>query len=146
MAGQSVPRPWDQTHSLNTSINYRKSQKWNFNASFRYHTGWPTTPFFIENTALEGTPPHYQIATGDLFSTRLPPYHRLDLRMTRRVIKDGRKGFNFYLDITNLYNRDNIAGFEDVELVEREGSVPELSFGKEKYLPVMPSFGVSWIF
>ena len=40
--GVVVLRSWAQRHAVNTMLNWRW-QKWNWNLSGTYHTGWPTT-------------------------------------------------------------------------------------------------------
>jgi outer membrane receptor for ferrienterochelin and colicin len=144
--GTRVPRPWDQPHSVNLSFNYRRSQRWNFNLSWRYHTGWPTTAFWIENTAAPSEEPIFQIATGPWYQERLDAYHRLDFRVNRRVAKKNGNAFNIYLDVTNLYNRKNPSGYGDMEIIYDESGRPSLIYETETWLPIMPSFGFSWVF
>lgn len=144
--GTTIPRPWDQPHSLNLAFNYRRNERWNFNLSWHYHTGWPTTAFRIEDTASDGEPPQYQIATGPWYGERLDAYHRLDFRMNRRIAKRNGNGFNLYLDVTNLYNRENPSGYGDLEIIVDDTGNPTVSYETETWLPIMPSFGFSWVF
>lgn len=84
---------------------------------------------------------------GDLRSIRLDDYHRLDVRASRRFARK-RSVFELFIDIQNLYNRRNDAGFEvdglDFRIDEQGRAVYEPSV--ETWLPLLPSFGVSWTF
>ena len=65
-------------------------------------------------------------------SRRFPPYHRLDVRMNY-ILERPAYSLTFYLDVINLYDRENIQGFEYnkdySEKVETTG------------MPFVPSFG-----
>lgn len=76
---------------------------------------------------------------GPLRSKRFPPYHRLDLRASRRW--DLRAGaLTFFVDIQNVYNRHNLAGF-DAQPDEDAGVVV---LEKERWAGIFPSLGVTW--
>ncbi|HEV8581648.1 MAG TPA: TonB-dependent receptor [Thermoanaerobaculia bacterium] len=152
LAGKTVPRAFDQPHTLALDLNFRPAGPWSLNLAWRYHTGWPTTPV---EARLVGDPEdpddepddepeekaELEAVYGPLRSERLPPYHRLDLRASRRWdLRQGR--LTFFVDIQNLYNRRNLAGF-DVHLDEDAGKV-ELE--GERWPGAFPSFGVTWEF
>ena len=44
IAGDTVPRSWDQTHAGRLLIGYRRDERWSVALSGSVHTGWPTTP------------------------------------------------------------------------------------------------------
>jgi outer membrane receptor for ferrienterochelin and colicin len=141
--GVAVARQWDQEHAFTAAVNYRRNRRWNFNAAWTYHTGWRVTPF--EFTADPNAENGYTFSLGDLNSEKLSAYHRLDLRINRAIFKDNGRGFNLYIDIQNLYNRGNEAGFEELT-VETIDGVPTLTYEKGEWLPILPSVGVNWIF
>ncbi len=137
--GDKVPRQWDQRHSLNASLNYRKSDRWNIGLAWTYHTGWRTTPFFLETDG-EG------IGLGDLYSEKFPAFHRLDLRANRRLFRRNGNGLDIYLDVSNLYNRKNVRGYDNIAVETGENGQPILTFEREEWLPILPTFGVNWTF
>ena len=48
----------------------------------------------------------------------------------------------FFIDVQNVYNRKNIAGF-DIEVDDDEG---ELVIEKEAWPGIFPSLGIRWAF
>lgn len=142
LAGRKVPRALDQPHTLTLDLNYRLGQQWNLNLAWRYHTGWPTTPVEARLVPDPEDPegePQLAAVFGSLNSRRFPPYHRLDLRASRRWdLRSG--GLTFFVDVQNLYNRRNLAGF-DVHLDEDAGRV---SLEEEHWPGIFPSLGVTW--
>lgn len=145
--GREVPRATDQTHAMNLGASWRPSPRWSFNAVWIYHTGWPTTPVSAAlATGPEGEPIAVPVI-GELRSTRLDDYHRLDVRASRRFVF--RRGvWEFFLDVQNLYNRKNEAGFEIDDgsfLIDDQGNAV-FQPTPETWLGLLPSFGVSWTF
>jgi outer membrane receptor protein involved in Fe transport len=151
-----VPRLVDQPHSLALSVRRSLPNGWNLALAWRYHSGWPTTPIEIvaieagevagEDGALRiadeedgesGIDEAYQL--GAFNSARLAPYHRLDLRLSRGwQVPSGR--LLFFVDVQNLYNRKNVAGFD---LAVEEGA---LTINEETWPGLFPSLGISWSF
>lgn len=126
--GMEVRRQTDQPHTVNLYVDTLLGKNWNLSAAWRYHTGWPTSPVF----AVEGKP-----VLGKLNSERLPSYHRMDLRASRDWrLRSGR--LTFFVDLQNVYNRKNVAGF-DLE-VDEESIVPE----PETWPGFFPSIGITW--
>lgn len=141
LAGASVPRSLDQPHTIALDLHYRLPRQWNLNLAWRYHTGWPTTPVeavFIPDPEEPEEEPELAAVFGRLNSERLPAYHRLDLRASRRW--DLRRGrLTFFVDVQNLYDRQNLAGF-DVSLEEDEGVV---LLEDESWPGIFPSLGIT---
>ena len=80
---------------------------------------------------------------GALNSARLPPYHRLDLRVSRRF-HVGRGELLAFLDVFNAYNRATPRGiFYRVQIIN--GNVVSQPM-VDALLPILPTFGVSWEF
>lgn len=141
--GRLVPLAVDQTHGLRAGWNFRTRRGWNFNALWQYHTGWPTTAVSGRLvTAADGLPTVVPVL-GPLNGERLSPYHRLDLRVGRSwSLSLGR--LSAYVDLQNLYDRDNVRGFTDFAFeVDPQGRVvvrsEALSWGG-----LLPSFGIRW--
>jgi hypothetical protein len=145
--GRDVLRATDQTHAANLGVSWRPTPRWSFYAVGIYHTGWPTTP--VSATLATGTDgePIAVPVIGDLRSVRLDDYHRLDVRASRRFVFRGGV-WELYIDVQNLYNRRNDAGFEvdgNNFLVDDQGNAVYRPT-PEEWLGVLPSFGVSWTF
>ncbi|HUP43257.1 MAG TPA: TonB-dependent receptor [Thermoanaerobaculia bacterium] len=160
LAGETVPRSLDQPHTVALDLDFRLPREWRLNLAWRYHTGWPTTPVearFVPAAARlagaqedeedpdepngpeepEEPEPDLVAVFGRLNSERLPDYHRLDLRASRTwSLRAGR--LTFFVDVQNLYDRQNLAGF-DLALDEEAGTV-ELE--EESWNGLFPSLGL----
>lgn len=143
VAGRTTPRTLDGRHTVALDVGWHPSAQWRISGAWLYHTGWPTTPFdFSVDTLRNGSliaTPHYGLRN----STRLAPYHRLDLRATRTFAVRGTE-LNVFVDLFNAYNRRNERAFDP--LVTTDGQ--HVTFGKrvDALLPRLPSFGLSWEF
>ncbi|WP_051205302.1 TonB-dependent receptor [Salinimicrobium xinjiangense] len=96
---------YDKTHDLSVTGSYQLSQKWDFNASFIYQTGLPTTYPTAQYKFEELTIPVYSARN----SNRLPDYHRLDLSATYTPQKERRSTYSssWNFGIYNVYARKN---------------------------------------
>jgi hypothetical protein len=85
----------------NVTLGWRPDQRWDLGLRFRAALGLPTTPY-VESGPLAGTPDFARYNGGD----RFPTFHTLDLRVDRRWAP-GRTQLTTYLDVQDVYNRDN---------------------------------------
>lgn len=142
LSGETVPRSLDQPDTVALDLNFRLPRQWSLSLAWRYHTGWPTTPVeagFVIDPEDPEEEPELVAMFGRLNSERLPDYHRLDLRASRRFnLRTGR--LTFFVDVQNVYDRRNLAGF-DVSLDEDAGTV-ELE--EERWPGFFPSLGITW--
>jgi hypothetical protein len=95
---------YDQTHILTALGSMKIGRGWQIGARFRYITGRPYTPY--AGGVLDHDAGVYAPLEGAANSARLPARHQLDLRID--------KGWQFaswklsaYLDVQNVYNREN---------------------------------------
>ncbi|MEO8347804.1 MAG: TonB-dependent receptor [Acidobacteriota bacterium] len=133
---ERVPRQIDQRHTFNADLTYRLGRSWDLNLAWRFHTGWRVTPVTLSTVAGEPVP-----VAGPLNSQQLPDYHRLDLRLSRRwPLKSG--SVTAFLDVQNVYNRKNTAGF-DLEFDEETGQIIR---SIERWPGIFPSLGITWEF
>jgi hypothetical protein len=169
--GRSTPRQLDQRHALNLNLAYQFGEHWNLALAWRFHTGWPTTPVTFRTIAgpadeegeenggaedgdgtqdeevmtpaagpyLEGALEQVAVL-GPFNSLRLPSYHRLDLRLTRSFSLRNSKVVLF-VDLQNVYDRKNLAGF-DITSDDED----QLMVAEEHWPGIYPSLGVSWRF
>jgi len=96
---------YDKPHDLSVTGSYQLSQKWDFNASFVYQTGLPTTYPTAQYRFEDLTIPVYSPRN----SNRLPDYHRLDISATFTPHKERRSTYSssWNFGIYNVYARKN---------------------------------------
>jgi outer membrane receptor for ferrienterochelin and colicin len=144
--GRNVPREMDQRHTINMDFSYQPVKKWAVNVSWHYHSGWPYTEETV-NIISQNADGSYRWdwAPGTLYGKRFPAYHRMDLRVSRYFQLQNSR-LSLFIEIRNLYNRKNIRQYEYSEVVIH--SLDSYTFIKEprEWLPLIPSFGISWDF
>jgi len=146
--GRDVPRSIDQTHALTIDLNWRPGDEWNFNFAWLYHSGWPTTAVSaVAVTDPDGSPTIVPVI-GPLYGERLGDYHRLDMRASREFRFRSGNTLEFFVDVQNLYGRENPAGFEvdDRRFTLLDNGEVEYLPKEENYLGFLPSFGLRWRF
>ena len=103
-----------------------------------------TTPSQSSGMTGREWPLRWRYDFGSMNSTRLPVYHRLDLRITRRF-DVGRGVLDVYLDLFNAYNQQNLRSFDySTELIDQE--LRYVRYPDEELLPFLPSLGLRWEF
>ena len=147
--GIDTPRFVDQTHAMTASASWRPGTKWSLTGVVTYHTGWPTTSIAAELAPGSGGNWVLTYDIGPFYQERLDDYLRLDVRASRST-SVGRSGrLTFFVDVQNLANRDNLRGYAiaDPEYsYDPQTGDYEIAFPEEHWLPIIPSFGVSWEF
>ncbi|MHC5037113.1 MAG: TonB-dependent receptor plug domain-containing protein [Planctomycetota bacterium] len=124
----------DQRYACNLGWRWAPGQGWSVYAGWRYHSGRPYTRIWYE-----GTTRHL----GPRNDARYPPYHSLDLRAGKVFDWRGMK-IEVYLQILNLYNRQNVHEYSFTETVENGQTV---YVRKEEHLfPILPSIGLNLSF
>jgi len=142
--GIKTPRKIDQRHTVNVDYNYRPDNKWSLNISWRYNSGWPYTDERI--TGIEQVEDRFfpQWEQGPVNGSRLPAYHRMDIRLNRNFYTS--KGqLSMFIEARNLYDRQNIRSYK-TNLFIHSPTDYETVRKSESWLPLIPSFGVSWTF
>ncbi|HKR64083.1 MAG TPA: TonB-dependent receptor, partial [Thermoanaerobaculia bacterium] len=134
--GVDVPRSWDQRQGLTFSVNLRQGAHWNVNLAGTFHSGWPTTP------VLAHLANHQVISSlGPRGTTRLPAYHRADLRVSRSA-----GPLTLFVEVLNVFNNENVTRVDGFDFnVDANGNVTAIP-RYESVLTVLPSFGVTWRF
>jgi hypothetical protein len=128
IGGSRIARQTDQRHAINADVNVAAWHHWNVNASWIYHSGWPTTPV----TMIGDTP-----VLGALNSKHLPNYQRLDLRLSRDWTAAGGV-LTFYVEGRNLYDHMNVPG-RDLRL-----NAGKLTFADEHWIGAIAIAGATW--
>ncbi len=145
--GRDVPRRIDQPQAFNFDFDVRAGEHWHLNFAWRYHTGWPTT--VVSGRIEEDDEGELEVVPtfGPINGERLPAYHRLDLRASREWHL--RKGnLTFFLEVQNVYDRLNVAGFDvdEFELKINDDGEVEVEAVFDPWGGILPSFGITWDF
>jgi hypothetical protein len=138
----TLPRSRDQRHTVVLDASYAPSQHWQFSAAWQYHSGWPATEvMFTTEVRPEGRV--YIAHIGRPYGLRLPAYHRLDARITRRF--ETRHGqVRLYADVFNVYDRENIQGYAFSPRLAGSGVVTDRQ--PLKQFSLLPTVGAAWDF
>jgi TonB family protein len=122
---------FDQTHILVVALHGYLPKGWEVGLRFRYISGLPATPPY--GGYLDADSDTYSPAQGPVNTTRLADFHSLDLRVDKTFLFRTWT-LRLYLDIINVYNRQN------QEVVQ-----PAYDFSRTQPitgLPIIPSFGI----
>ena len=137
---------WDRRHNVNlvASYSFGKFRSWKATGRWNYGSGFPFTPtqgFYERLDFQQGIDQNIPNANGDLGilygqlnSSRLPDYHRLDLGVTKTWKFSERQIVQVDLSVTNAYDRRNIFYFDRVTAQRKD------------QLPLLPSVGASYTF
>ncbi len=143
ISGRWVPRARDQRHTFYADATYAPNERWQFSAAWQFHSGTPTTDVIYSLTPLTNGRRVVVSSNGPIYSLRLPAYHRLDARVTRRFTFP-RSDLRAFVDVFNAYDRENLVGFDHHVTVA--GSQVTDTKTPRKQLPILPSVGASWQF
>ncbi len=130
---------FDQTHVATLAASYNLTPTWEFGAKWQYRTGNPYTPvtdarpiFDPRNGKLIYLPNY-----GEKNSERLPPYHRLDLRVSK-VFRFNSWELGVFLELLNAYNRKNLLDYNyNADYTEKNPI---------NQLPILPYLGITAAF
>ncbi len=137
--GETFYRDFDQRHTITLNSSYQIALRWHLNLSWRFHTGNPTTP--LEHTLVLDSygAKSCERGFGEYSTDRLPPYHSLDLRLTK-TSEYKSWTLNWYVQILNLYNRSNVHErvFSEVR-DEATGTLTGCEVSDEPLFPILPT-------
>ncbi len=144
--GEEFYRDFDQRHTIALNSSYQIALGWDLHLAWRFHTGNPTTP--LEHTLVRQ--PNGRVECdrefGEYNTDRLPPYHSLDLRLTKNSEYKSWT-LNWYVQILNLYNRSNVHERVFSEVYdEATGELIGCEVSDEPLFPILPTLGVSATF
>lgn len=130
---------FDQTHVATLAASYNLTSTWEFGAKWQYRTGNPYTPVTDARPILDPRNgkliylPNY----GEKNSERLPPYHRLDLRVSK-VFRFNSWELAVFLELLNSYNRKNLLDYNYNADYTEKNSINQL--------PILPYLGITAAF
>ncbi len=127
---------FDQTHVATFVASYTPAPTWEIGAKWQYRTGNPYTP--IVDATLGIDPRNGKFIWipiyGETNSDRLPPYHKLDLRVSKTFNYDSWQ-MNVYLELLNAYNRQNLLQYSYSTDYKHKSPVNQF--------PIIPYLGLS---
>ncbi len=122
---------FDQTHIFTVAAVFKLGRGWELGGTFRLVSGNPMTP--IIGSIYDVTSDLYQPIYGAINSTRSGLFHRLDVRLEKMWTFTAWR-LAFYIDVQNIYNRQN-----------PEGQLYNYDFRESQVipgLPIIPSIGL----
>ncbi len=122
---------YDQTHVLSALASYDLGRGWTLGARWRLVSGPLSTP--LVGGVLDFDAGAYEAVSGAPFSSRGAPFHRLDVRVEKAWAL-GPARLKAYLDVQNVYNRQN-----------QEGLVYSYDYARSEPaagLPLLPILGL----
>ena len=143
--GTTIFRQHDRRHAFAVSSNYQFAQTWHLYLSWRFHTGEPRTPLIHTEVRLPDGSITCDRQFGDTHSARMPAYHSLDFRITKRS-PYRRWELSWYFQILNLYNHRNLDQYAFSEVLNEETGAIECAIEEEPLFPIVPTLGVTMRF
>jgi hypothetical protein len=134
------PSSWDARHAVDLTggVRWGDGDRWELGTRWRIVSGRPFTPFDLEASPEAFRRAGVGVPDRDrLNEERTPAYHRLDVRVDRRVALAGLSG-RVYLDVQNLYNRTNTFGFNYTQ----DPAFPDNLRPREQ-IGLLPSIGLT---
>ena len=103
---------FDQTHVATVAATYRLTPTWEVGLKWQYRTGNPYTP--VEGATQQTDPRNDELIYipnyAETNSARLPPYHRLDVKISK-AFRFNSWEMSLFLELLNAYNRKNLLDF-----------------------------------
>ncbi|PCC67605.1 hypothetical protein SAMN02745121_02241 [Nannocystis exedens] len=127
-----APNDFDQRHNLVAVLGVKLPRRWQIAGRFRLVTGLPFTPV-VGGVKPEGPFSFTNPIYGAYNSARMPVFHQLDLRVDKTWVLS-RAIVSTYLDVQNIYNRQNAEGLW--YLTDYSGTQTVVG------VPILPVFGV----
>jgi Carboxypeptidase regulatory-like domain/TonB-dependent Receptor Plug Domain len=147
--GITTPYRFEQRHIANIVLNYRVnkwlelSTRWSYASNFPITTPVGITPRLVGDSIAVNPVTREVIFNLDYgnashqYSDNKPAYHRMDIRATAYT-NFWSTDWAFYIDIINLYNRQNVLGYDyylDENLVLKRRIIG--------MFPILPTIGVN---
>ena len=134
--GNEFMPKFDRRHSLSIVGNYDIDEKWQIGAVFTYSTGQPFTDGIARYSIHTDLGIIDNIMPGSLYNYRLPPYHRLDVSITKKMTLFGLQG-SWFVQIYNIYNHKNV-WYRQFDTQKNPTKVTDLTL-----LPIIPTLGLN---
>ncbi len=143
---ETIFRQYDRRHAFAVSSSYQFAPTWHLYVSWRFHTGEPRTPLIHTEVLQPDGSVLCNRRFGDIHSERMPAYHSLDFRITKRS-PYRRWELSWYFQILNLYNQRNLDQYAFSEVRDEEtNAIIDCAVDGEPQLPILPTLGVTMRF
>ncbi|MBU1099426.1 MAG: TonB-dependent receptor [Bacteroidetes bacterium] len=143
LLGGYFPGYNNQKHTINFDLNYRPATDWHINLAWQFHSGWPRNEYYYVTLQDESGNDYFDTRFHDYNSLHYPDYNRIDLRINK-FFKTSLGTISVFFEVINLFNQNNVRAYRFNEVQDRFGSRPRVVKYGEKWLPRLPSLGVSW--
>ena len=143
------PYLFDNTHIVSIVANYNFNPDFEIGAKWQYLSGTAEAPInsivLIQDPVTRGLNPLFA-SFSRLLGAKLTPYHKLDLRISRKWNFMGMK-IGGFIEVLNVYNRKNT-----IEFIQNEGTfevqgeevtIEEREVGTARQLPLLPYVGLT---
>ena len=140
---ETIFRQYDRRHAFAVSSSYQFAPTWHLYISWRFHTGEPRTPLIHTEVPQNDGSILCNRQFGATHSERMPAYHSLDFRITKRS-PYRRWELSWYFQILNLYNQRNLDQYAFSEVRDEEtNTLIDCTVDGEPQLPILPTLGVT---
>ncbi len=127
---------FDQTHVATLAATYRLTPTWEIGVKWQYRTGNPYTP--VLDAILQTDPRNgesiYIPIYAETNSGRLPPYHRLDMKLSK-AFRFKSWEMSLFLELLNAYNRKNLLEFSYSDDYTEKNEIYQF--------PIIPYLGIT---
>jgi len=127
---------FDRRHNLDVLLSYEIGKKWRFSLQFNYGSGFPYTRVEGSYEERDGGLVERRLIYGQRNRFRYPPYHRLDIGLSKFFRWLGLQ-WQFDAQVINVYNREN------VYLYQWEFDSSPAKRTVIPMLPLIPTIGIS---
>ena len=143
------PYLFDNTHIVSIVANYNFSPDFEIGAKWQYLSGTAEAPInsivLIQDPVTRGLNPLF-VSLNRVIGAKLTPYHKLDLRISRKWnFMDMKIGG--FIEVLNVYNRKNTIEFIQnegtFEIQGEEVTIEEHEVGTARQLPLLPYIGLT---
>jgi len=140
--GLFYPAKYDRRHDIALTLTYKFNEKWSSSAVFIYTSGsaftMPVGRYIIQGNIVN--------QYGDVNQFRMPPYHRLDLSLTRKITIKRKWTSELNLSIYNVYNRANPYFIYFQATGDLESYTLKIKALEVTLFPVIPSLSWNFVF
>jgi outer membrane receptor for ferrienterochelin and colicin len=137
--GREFYPKFDRRHDLTATGNYQINNDWAVSSTFTYGTGQSYTIGSGRGIIHMPEVSNELVLGGELFGSRLEPYHRLDVGVTKKATFFGLRG-TWFVQIYNIYNHRNV-WFKEFDTKKNPTLITDV-----RLLPILPTFGIEFNF
>ncbi len=137
---------YDRRHDLSAVIAYKINDNWSVGFTWTYHTGENYTSAPVQyrfNEISPGSGANIYVYYPELNKAQLPAFHKMDLNVTYKFPLFNLP-FEAYLNIYNLYNRQN--PFARYVSKESENGKDVVKVKQLVLFPIIPTLGFNFKF